>query len=49
MEELGIYSDKTNKTSTCEEQQYCPDTVTKDHARSMDNKFNIKLAEKELK
>ena len=48
MDELGIHSDINNKASAYEEQQYSPDAVTENHARSM-TKFNIKLTEKKLK
>ena len=42
MDELGIYSDRTNKTCTYEKQQYSPEAVPEEYTRSMGNKFNIK-------
>ena len=46
-DELGICGDKINKTRTYEEQQCSLDEVTGNHARTLDNTFNIKLTEKE--
>ena len=49
MDELGICSDRINKSSTYKEQQCSQDEVTRNHARTLDDNFNVKLTEKEQK